>query len=93
MSKRQTYMIEGEWTGYTRNQQRVVHREYTQDAKFAIAVQRIGWITYTDGTGLRLSVTEHKGRKVLPPNNGYGSLIRQCVDAKTGQVADLARRA
>ena len=78
MARKPTYMIEGEWTGYTSNQRRVVHRHYTHLPKEIEWVEKTYGIRYTDGTMLLLTATPVSGRKRLPVINGYGSLIADC---------------
>ena len=87
------YMIEGIWIGYRSSQDHVVHRTYHRksDKKFVERVKALGHsITFTDGTSLRLTVSEvtHKtGREI----HGYDSLIRDCAYAGVNSVAALAK--
>jgi hypothetical protein len=84
------YVIEGEWTGYTSTQRRVVHREVV-DAKRGERLKRLHAIVYTDGTSLLIRVREAKPREKIERIDGYGSLIRE-AEAKGGSrvlVADL----
>lgn len=88
MSKR--WVVEGEWTGYHSGQRRVVHREIVS-AKEAEAIGKIGYIRYTDGTGLALTTRAALPRERVQQVLGYRSLIRQCVTAGHGDVARLPR--
>jgi hypothetical protein len=84
------YVIEGEWTGYTSTQRRVVHREVV-DAKRGERLKRLHAIVYTDGTSLLIRVREAKPREKIERIDGYGSLIRE-AEAKGDSrvlVADL----
>lgn len=86
------FKIEGEWSGYSNpassGQNRIVHLEYTTDKALAEAC-RGRWITYTDGTTLRLIVTE-VSRRGDDQRISYSSLIRQCVDEGVWEVAKLS---
>jgi len=78
MSPRYTkrFVLEGEWSGYTSAQRRIVHREVI-GPKRAEKIRTNGphVITYTDGTSLFLDVREAKPREVIKPINGSGDLI------------------
>lgn len=84
------YVLEGEWTGYTSAQRRVVHREVVSE-KRAERLKNLHAIQYTDGTCLNLYLREAKPREKVAPINAYGSLIREAE--ATGKdfvrVADL----
>lgn len=83
-------MIEGEWSGYTSQQKRIVHREYLPKsrAEFAEKVRAMSCIIFTDGTCLDLTVRE-VSRKDLKPINGYPDLIRDCAYAGVSSVQAL----
>lgn len=84
------YIIEGEWTGYTSAQRRVVHREVVTE-KVAASARGLHSIVYTDGTSLIVRVRDAAPREKVAINNQYGSLIRQAI-AHGGSrvlVADL----
>ena len=91
MARNPTYMIEGEWTGYSSSQRRVAHRHYTNLPKEIEWVEKTYGIRYTDGTMLLLTATPVTGRKRLPVIDGYGSLIGDCrfygVNSVDGLVA------
>jgi hypothetical protein len=72
-------MIEGTWSGYNSGQRRVVHREFTTMRHRVEQIRNLGWILYTDGTTLSLTVTEIAGRQNLKPIAGYTSLIDKCI--------------
>ena len=84
-----SYTIEGEWTGYTSAQRRVVHREHTRSEKRTDDIRKLGSILYTDGTRLLLSVTPGKRGKAI---DGYRSLIAKCIHHGVSSVADLPGR-
>lgn len=88
-----SWVIEGEWSGYTSSQRRVVHRVYERSKDFADKVQKLGSIIYTDGTALYLSVKPHRGRKVEREIHGYDSLIRDCIAKGVNRVALLKETA
>lgn len=84
------WLIEGEWSGYTDGQRKVVHRKVIQGRpKFRIAIERLRCITYTDGTRLLLTVRDCKPREKVVEINGYGSLIEDCVRHNVNSVANL----
>ena len=89
---KKSYVIEGEWTGYTSSQQRVVHRQVLQlTDQEAKKYKDLRVIVYTDGTSLIVSTREKKPREAVQKNDQYGSLIREAV-AHGGSrvlVADL----
>lgn len=84
------FIIEGEWTGYTSAQRRVVHRSVVDD-KFAAKAKALKAIIYTDGTSLLVSIRKALPREKVRINDTYGALIREA--AATGKsrvlVADL----
>ena len=84
------YCIEGEWSGYTSSQQRVVHREYTANPDRAEAVKKLGAIRYTDGTSLYLRVCSiRKKESILPKIDGYTSLIDKAIQTGITDVAKM----
>jgi hypothetical protein len=83
-----SFTIEGEWTGYTSSQRRVVHREHTRSQRRVDEIRKLGSILYTDGTSLLLSVRDGKRGT---PVNGYRSLIADCIRHGVKAVADLPR--
>ncbi len=94
-SKReQTWMIEGEWTGYTNSQAKIVHREYTTDETFADSVKAIGrGISYTDGTMLLLKVVDVTSVISREPTKGsYTQLIRDCAREGVRSVFALQQK-
>ncbi len=78
MSKR--FIIEGEWSGYTSAQRRVVHRKvYGSERKMLKAwAEKTYGIRYSDGTMLVLSVRDCKPRERVQQIDGYTSLINDC---------------
>ena len=85
------YVLEGEWTGYTSAQRRIVHREIVE-GKRAERLKGLHVIVYTDGTSLILRMRPKRFREKVHIINGYNSLIRDAE--KTGKsrvlVADLS---
>lgn len=75
------YVLEGEWSGYTSAQRRVVHREVVTNEKRAERLRQMHGIRYTDGTMLMLSLREAKPREVVHEVRGYTSLIREAERA------------
>ena len=84
------YVIEGEWSGYSSGQRRVVHREVTDRAARADWCRRAGCILYTDGTRLDLTVREAKPRERVTEIHGYTSLIDECERENLKTVAGLS---
>lgn len=72
------FVIEGEWTGYSSSQRRVVHRQVIS-AKLAEKAKSLHAIVYTDGTSLLIHVREAKPREKIEERNEYGSLIRDAI--------------
>jgi hypothetical protein len=85
------WVLEGEWSGYTSSQRRVVHRQAIGSgfSDFRAWCERIHAIRYTDGTTLVLSVRDAEPRERVVEINGYGSLIRDCFRHKVSNVDDL----
>lgn len=69
------YVLEGEWTGYTSSQQRVVHREVVT-GKRVDRLRNLRTIVYTDGTSLLLHLRPARFREQVHEMDSYGSLIR-----------------
>jgi hypothetical protein len=69
-----------------------VHRHFTTRSDEAEKLARMYAIHYSDGTLLRLSVSDVTGlRKRLPEINGYGDLIAKCLAAGVNSVDELSR--
>jgi len=85
------YIIEGEWSGYSSSQRRIVHRTVNNSSfkKLRAWVEKAGSILYTDGTSLFLSVRDCKPRERVKEINGYGALINDCAFYDCRSVADL----
>jgi hypothetical protein len=86
MSER--WVVEGEWSGYTSSQQRVVHRAVVS-AKTAQAIKDLGSIRFTDGTRLDLSVRRCAPRERVTCINGYGALIADCLSLGVTSVSEI----
>ncbi len=85
------YVLEGEWTGYTNSQRRVVHREVIRSEKRASALKKLRIIDYTDGTLLIVRLRQLEPQEKVQPINGYTSLIRkaEATGFSRVRVADL----
>lgn len=88
------FVIEGEWSGYTSAQQRVVHRKvYPSNRKKLRAwAEKTHGIRYTDGTMLYLHVRDAKPRERVQEINGYTRLIEDCFYLDVDSVAECAKR-
>lgn len=90
MSYKPRYEITGEWSGYRSSQRRIAHREYTRNKEFAEKVKELGFIRFTDGTMLYLTVREMgKGERKQPEKPAFRALIRECIEKRKRSVADL----
>ena len=85
------YVLEGEWTGYSTSQRKVVHREVVKNDKRALRLKGLHAIVYTDGTSLILRIREADPSERVTEINGYGSLIREAEATGRSRVlvADL----
>lgn len=91
--KSRRFVIEGEWTGYTAGQRRVVHRQVYPARRKHLRewAERTYGIQYTDGTFLLLRVRDCEPReRVEPVDRGYGGLIELCAVYDVATVAELA---
>lgn len=73
------YVLEGEWTGYTWKQRRVVHREVIKQEWLKRQLENLHCIVYTDGTSLILHLREAKPREKVKEIHSYKSLIRDAA--------------
>jgi hypothetical protein len=89
------YVLEGEWTGYTSAQRKIVHREVVTDKRRIERLKKLTCIVYTDGTSLLLSLREAKPREQVVAMNSYGSLIRDAekMQGSRVRVADMPENA
>lgn len=79
------FVVEGEWSGYTSGQRRIVHREVLSHSREKY--EAISSIVYTDGTCLVLRVRDAKPREKVEQIRGYTSLIRDVITSGlTGRV-------
>ncbi|MGU3476447.1 hypothetical protein [Methylobacterium sp. D48H] len=71
------YVLEGEWSGYSSSQRRVVHRETINERRRARYEGRAGLfaVRFTDGTLLELRVRPVRRGEKVETLLGYGSLI------------------
>lgn len=90
MTKR--FIIEGEWSGYTSSQQRVVHRTVHSTAfkRLRAWAEKAHAIHYTNGTALFLRVRDCKPRERVQQIHGYDSLIQDCYFYNVVSVDALA---
>ena len=81
------FVVEGEWSGYTSAQRRIVHRSvHTRDREKFAALRAI---RYSDGTSLILTVRDCKPREKVEEKHGYTSLIADCIRYGVSNVDDL----
>ena len=94
MSQPVRYIIEGEWSGYSSGQRRIVHRSVHQGAfkKLRSWVEKVGYIRYTDGTHLSLSVRDCEPRERVKELHGYDTLIQDCAFYDCHSVAGLREK-
>jgi hypothetical protein len=84
------FIIEGEWSGYSSSQRRVVHRKvYKNRPMLRTWATKAGAIRYTDGTCLVLRVRDLKPRERVAEINGYTKLIEDCAHHNVTNVASL----
>ena len=89
--KYKRFIIEGEWSGYTSTQRRVVHRTAHQGSynKLRAWAEKTHAIYYTDGTALILSVRDCKPRERVKQVHGYDALIKDCALYNVNSVSEL----
>lgn len=85
----QRFVIEGEWSGYTSVQRRVVHRTVHEDPGLRTWARHTHAITYTDGTQLELNCFDVDTTEPVKEIHGYDSLIRDCREQNVTSVAAL----
>jgi hypothetical protein len=83
------YVLEGEWSGYTSSQRRVVHREVISSEKRAERLKKLAGIRYTDGTTLMMFLRVAKPRERVQEVHSYTSLIRK-AEADGGTFYQVA---
>ena len=86
------FVLEGEWTGYTSSQSRVVHREVVT-GKRVEALKNLHTIIYTDGTSLLLHLREAKPREKVQEVKSYTSLINDALRVGKARVLVAELRA
>lgn len=74
------YILEGEWTGYTSAQRKVVHREVIPQARYK-PLSKLHAIRFTDGTSLILSMRPAAARQRVQEVRAYEALIREAERA------------
>lgn len=75
MANGKRYVLEGEWTGYTSAQRRVVHREIVIGPRVE-RLRKLHAIQFTDGTSLILHLREAYSREQVRRIDAYSELIR-----------------
>ena len=87
------FVIEGEWSGYSSHQRRIVHRSVHSGSakKLRAWCEQAGSILYNDGTRLYLSVRDAKPRERVKVIHGYDSLIQDCAHYNVTSVSELPR--
>ena len=85
------FVIEGEWSGYSSAQRRVVHRKVYEGSrkKLRAWAESTHAIHYTDGTSLYLRVRDCKPRERVSVIDGYTRLIEDCAHYGVTSVAEL----
>jgi len=88
------FIIEGEWSGYTSGQQRIVHRSVHAGSykKLRAWAEKAFAISYTDGTCLYIKVRDCKPRERVQQILGYKSLIADCAYYDVNSVFALQQR-
>lgn len=89
---RKRFVIEGEWSGYTSAQRRVVHRHVTTKEALVEWVRKTYGIRYTDNTVLALTVRPCRPHERVKENASYKSLIEDCFYAGVSSVDALCKR-
>lgn len=74
---RKRFVVEGEWTGYTSAQRRVVHR--TVETLFRSGYEKLRRQAFGDGTSLIVSVRDAEPRERVEEIHGYDSLLREAA--------------
>jgi hypothetical protein len=74
---RKRFVVEAEWSGYSRSQQHVVHR--TVETLFRSGYEALSHHTFGDGTSLCISVRDAKPRERVQEIKGYSSLLRDAA--------------
>ena len=84
MGHRQRFVVEAEWSGYVSSQRRIVHR--TVETLFRAGYDALQYHSFSDGTGLTISVRDCKPREKVQQIHGYGQLLRdRAMDAWQAQ--------
>ena len=89
--KPRRFVIEGTWSGYRSEQGRVVHVSvHGRSCKALRAfVEETPVVSYTDGTGLYLTVRDCKPRERVVERRTYSSLISDCCRYDVWSVSAL----
>jgi len=93
MSKVTRFIIEGEWSGYHSGQRKIVHRTVHKANRKRLKAwaENSGYIRYTDGTTLSISIRDAQPREKVKEIHGYDSLINDCVYHNVTSVNDLPK--
>ncbi len=88
------YLLEGIWTGYRIDQQRVVHREIIRNARRIRRLQKLHRIEFTDKTslvlGLRLLLPGEKVEEIHRSDKLIQDAER--MDLRVVYVTDMIRK-
>jgi len=86
MSKR--FVIEGEWSGYTSAQRRVVHRTvHSSSPRLRKWCDTHGLCVFSDGTTLHVTARDCTPRERVKVINAYTSLILDAVFSTEKEAA------
>lgn len=71
------FVIEGEWSGYTRSQQKVAHRQVYEGGrkKLRAWAEQIYSLPFSDGTSLVITVRDCLPRERVDEIRGYTKFI------------------
>jgi len=84
VSKRKRFVVEAEWSGYHSGQRHVVHR--TVETLFRAGWDNLHYHSFSDGTGLTISVRDAEPRERVQQIHGYSSLLRDAAWRKWEEV-------
>ena len=84
--------LEATWIGYRSSQDRICHRTFVPK-KFAEQVAQIcPMITFSDGTHLRITISDARPSKNKKVIHNYDDLINRCVRYKVSSVEALCKK-
>ena len=79
--KAKRYVLEGTWSGDEVRQSRLVHRTVHSGSfkKLRAWAELVGSIRFTDGTYLKITISDCRPHEYVTEIKGYTSLIRDCA--------------